>query len=80
MATPHGRAPVPVAGNLDRMALGKSPEDGLEHQGLTGKPEKSAFWRTGNGERPLTDDLLQRIAEALKCKPKYLLREFQDVA
>jgi transcriptional regulator with XRE-family HTH domain len=33
-----------------------------------------------NGERPLTDDLLLRIAAALNCKPEYLLREFQDVA
>ena len=33
-----------------------------------------------NGERPLTDELLQRIAEALQCKPEHLLQEFQDVA
>lgn len=33
-----------------------------------------------NGERPLTDELLQRIAAALDCKPEHLLREFQDVA
>lgn len=33
-----------------------------------------------NGERPLTDELLQRIAAALECKPEYFLREFQDVA
>jgi len=33
-----------------------------------------------NGERPLNDELLERIAEALKCKPEYFLREFQDVA
>lgn len=32
------------------------------------------------GERPITDDLLQRIAAALDCKPEYLLRGFQDVA
>ena len=32
------------------------------------------------GERPLTDELLQRIAAALECKPEYFLREFQDVA
>jgi transcriptional regulator with XRE-family HTH domain len=33
-----------------------------------------------NGERLLTDELLQRIAAALNCKPEHLLREFQDVA
>ena len=33
-----------------------------------------------NGERPLNDELLQRIAAALACKPEYFLREFQDVA
>ncbi|MDG4551743.1 MAG: helix-turn-helix transcriptional regulator [Candidatus Contendobacter sp.] len=33
-----------------------------------------------NGERPLTDELLQRIVAALDCKPEHLLREFQDVA
>lgn len=33
-----------------------------------------------NGERPLNDELLQRIAAALDCKPEHLLREFQDVA
>jgi len=33
-----------------------------------------------NGERPLTEELLQRIAAALECKPEYFLREFQDVA
>jgi transcriptional regulator with XRE-family HTH domain len=32
------------------------------------------------GERPLNDELLERIAEALNCKPEYFLREFQDVA
>lgn len=32
------------------------------------------------GERPLTDELLQRIAAALECKPEHLQREFQDVA
>jgi transcriptional regulator with XRE-family HTH domain len=31
-------------------------------------------------ERPLTEELLQRIAAALECKPEYFLREFQDVA
>ena len=33
-----------------------------------------------NGERPLTEELLQRIAAALDCKPEYFLRGFQDVA
>lgn len=33
-----------------------------------------------NGERPLTDELLQRIAAALECKPEYFLRDLQDVA
>jgi len=33
-----------------------------------------------NGERPLTEELLQRIAAALECKPEYFLRGFQDVA
>ena len=33
-----------------------------------------------NGERPLTEELLQRIAVALECKPEYFRREFQDVA
>jgi transcriptional regulator with XRE-family HTH domain len=33
-----------------------------------------------NGERPLNDELLERIAEALNCKPEYFLREFQDAA
>ena len=32
------------------------------------------------GERPLNDELLERIAEALKCKPEYFLRDFQDAA
>lgn len=32
------------------------------------------------GERSLNDELLQRIAAALDCKPEHLLREFQDVA
>jgi transcriptional regulator with XRE-family HTH domain len=32
------------------------------------------------GDRPISDDLLQRIAAALECKPEYLLREFEDVA
>ncbi len=31
-------------------------------------------------ERPLTEELLQRIAAALDCKPEYFLRGFQDVA
>ena len=31
-------------------------------------------------ERPLTEELLQRIAAALECKPEYFLRGFQDVA
>jgi transcriptional regulator with XRE-family HTH domain len=30
------------------------------------------------GERPLNDELLQRIAAALECTPEYLLRDFQD--
>jgi transcriptional regulator with XRE-family HTH domain len=33
-----------------------------------------------NGERPLNDELLLRIAAALDCKPEYFLREFQDAA
>ena len=33
-----------------------------------------------NGDRPLTDELLQRIAAALECKPEYFLRDLQDVA
>jgi transcriptional regulator with XRE-family HTH domain len=33
-----------------------------------------------NGERPLTEELLQRIAAALERKPEDFLREFQDVA
>ncbi len=32
------------------------------------------------GERPLTDELLQRIAAALECKPEHFLREFKDLA
>ena len=32
-----------------------------------------------NGERPLTDELLQRIAAALECKPEFL-RDIQDAA
>lgn len=32
------------------------------------------------GERPLTAELLQRIAAALECKPEYFLGEFQDLA
>ena len=32
------------------------------------------------GERPLNDELLERIAEALNCKPEYFLRDFQDAA
>jgi hypothetical protein len=33
-----------------------------------------------NGERPITDDLLQRIAAALGCKPEFLLRPLEDAA
>ena len=33
-----------------------------------------------NGERPLNDELLQRIAAALDCKPEHLLQEFQNAA
>ena len=32
------------------------------------------------GERDVGIKLLEKIAEALKCKPEYLLREFEDVA
>lgn len=32
-----------------------------------------------NGERPLTDELLQRIAVALNCKPEYFLQESRGV-
>lgn len=32
------------------------------------------------GERTLNDEKLERIAEALKCKPEDLLRDFQDAA
>ena len=31
-----------------------------------------------NGERPITDDLLQRIATALRCKPEFLLRPLES--
>ncbi|MBL8252374.1 MAG: helix-turn-helix transcriptional regulator [Candidatus Competibacter sp.] len=30
-----------------------------------------------NGERPLTDDLLQRISAALGCKPEELTKWYQ---
>jgi transcriptional regulator with XRE-family HTH domain len=33
-----------------------------------------------NGERPLNDELLKKIAAALNCKPEHLLRGFQDAA
>jgi len=33
-----------------------------------------------NGERPITDDLLQRIAAALGCKPEHLLRPLESAA
>ena len=33
-----------------------------------------------NGERPLTDELRQKILAALGCKLEDLLREFEDVA
>jgi len=32
------------------------------------------------GERDVSVSLLEEIAEALKCKPEYLLREFQEAA
>ena len=32
------------------------------------------------GERTLNDEKLERIAEALKCKPEDFLRDFQDAA
>jgi transcriptional regulator with XRE-family HTH domain len=31
-------------------------------------------------ERPLTDELRQKISAALNCKPEHLLRGFQDAA
>ena len=33
-----------------------------------------------NGERPITDDLLPRIAAALGCKPEFLLRPLESAA
>jgi transcriptional regulator with XRE-family HTH domain len=33
-----------------------------------------------NGERPLNDELLKKIAAALNCKPEHFLQEFQDAA
>lgn len=32
------------------------------------------------GERDVSVSLLEEIAGALKCKPEYLLREFQEAA
>lgn len=32
------------------------------------------------GERDVSVSLLDEIAKALRCKPEYFLREFQDVA
>ncbi len=33
-----------------------------------------------NGERPLTDELRQKIAAALDCKPEFLLRQLESAA
>ena len=33
-----------------------------------------------NGERPLTEELRQKIAAALDCKPEFLLRQLESAA
>ena len=33
-----------------------------------------------NGERPLTEELRQKIAAALGCKPEFLLRQLESAA